>query len=267
MCQSAGEPAPKASPTCVMQCVGQALAACRAQPGILPVESPVEPTVLQRCQLQLGYEFQDPELLNVALTHASVAASRAMSNERMEFLGDSVLGLVVCQELYESYPDSLEGEMTRVKSAVVSRQTCAEVAEDVGLPEMLLLGKGMKQPELPMSVAAAVFESLIGAIYVDGGLAPARQFILSHLRPRIEAAMASEHQQNFKAKLQQYAQRRWGKTPEYQLLDEKGPDHSKCFEVAVGIDGRQFPSAWGPSKKEAEQKAAFQALSELGLEE
>ena len=222
---------------------------------------------LQRCQQMLGYAFQDPSLLSTALTHASVAATRTQSNERLEFLGDSVLGLVVCHELYASYPESLEGEMTRVKSAVVSRQTCAEIAGEVGLPSVLQLGKGMSQPDLPMSVAAAVLESLIGAIYVDGGLEPAREFVLTHMRPRIEAAMDSEHQQNFKAKLQQYAQRRWGKTPEYQLLDEKGPDHARCFEIAVGIDGRHFPSAWGPSKKEAEQKAALQALVALGLEQ
>ncbi|MFP4354529.1 MAG: ribonuclease III [Phycisphaerae bacterium] len=227
----------------------------------------MEPAATQRCQTQLGYEFKNPDLLEIALTHASVAASRTLSNERMEFLGDSVLGLVVCQELYEAFPDSLEGEMTRVKSAVVSRQTCAEVADEIGLPEMLMLGKGMSQPELPTSVAAAVFESLIGAIYIDGGLEPAQNFILTHLRNRIDEAMASEHQQNYKAKLQQYAQRRWGRTPEYQLLDEKGPDHSKCFEIAVAVDGRHFPSAWGPSKKESEQKAALAALIELGLED
>jgi ribonuclease-3 len=228
----------------------------------------VEPATITRCRELLGYEIQDPELLQVALTHASVAATRVESNERLEFLGDAVLGLVVCQELYEQYPDSLEGEMTRVKSSVVSRQTCALVTEEAQLTELLMLGKGMASPgQLPTSVAAAVFESIIGAIFLDGGLEPARQFILRHLRPHIEEAMESEHQQNFKAKLQQHAQRQFAQTPEYILLDEKGPDHSKCFEIAVSIDGRNFPSAWGPCKKDAEQKAAYLALVELGLEE
>jgi ribonuclease-3 len=141
------------------------------------------------------------------------------------------------------------------------------VAEEAQLPELLMLGKGMSQPgQLPTSVAAAVFESVIGAIYIDGGLEPARAFILRHLSDHIDEAMESEHQQNFKAKLQQYAQRHFSQTPEYQLLDEKGPDHSKCFEIAVSIDGRNFPSAWGPCKKEAEQKAAWLALVDLGLE-
>jgi ribonuclease-3 len=223
---------------------------------------------MTRCRELLGYEIQDPELLQIALTHASIAPTRVESNERLEFLGDAVLGLVICQELYEKYPDCLEGEMTRVKSAVVSRQTCAEVTQQAQLSELLMLGKGMATPDqLPTSVAAAVFESVIGAIFIDGGLDPAREFILRHLSPHIEQAMESEHQQNFKAKLQQHAQRHFSRTPEYLLLDEKGPDHSKCFEVAVSIDGRNFPSAWGPCKKEAEQKAAYLALVEMGLEE
>jgi ribonuclease-3 len=230
-------------------------------------DNSVDTATLTRCREVLGYEMKDPELLQVALTHASVATTRVESNERLEFLGDAVLGMVVCQELYEKYPESLEGEMTRVKSAVVSRQTCAIVAEEAQLPELLMLGKGMCQPgQLPTSVAAAVFESVIGAIYIDGGLEPAQAFILRHLSDHIAEAMESEHQQNFKAKLQQYAQRHFSQTPEYQLLDEKGPDHSKCFEIAVSIDGRNFPSAWGPCKKEAEQKAAWLALVDLGLE-
>jgi len=116
-----------------------------------------------------------------------------------------------------------------------------------------------------MSVAAAVFESIIAAIYLDGGLEPAGDFILRHISPYISEAMANEHQQNYKSMLQQHAQRRLGLTPDYHMLDEKGPDHSKCFEVSVVIDGRHFPSAWGMTKKQAEQSAAQLALSELGL--
>ena len=120
---------------------------------------------------------------------------------------------------------------------------------------------------MPMSVSAAVFEAIIGAVYIDGGLESARQLVLTHVRPHIEAVLADTYLQNYKSLLQQHAQRRWGKTPDYLLLDEKGPDHSKCFEVAVVIDGRHYPSAWGKNKKEAEQKAAKEALDKLQQEQ
>ena len=221
---------------------------------------------LQRCQQLIGYHFENTDLLVQALTHASVAPTRIESNERQEFLGDAVLALVVCHELYDKHPDLLEGEMTGVKSAVVSRQTCAEVVETTDIGDLLVMDKGVPTPGgLPQSVSAAVFEAIIGAIYLDGGLQPARQFILKHIGPHIEEALASAHQRNYKSLLQQHAQRQWQTTPEYNYLDEKGPDHDKCFEVAVSLNGRPFSSAWGKSKKEAEQEAARKALSELGL--
>ena len=226
----------------------------------------MDQSILQKCQELIDYHFSDPDLLETALTHASVAPTRLQSNERLEFLGDAVLGLVVCGALYSSYDELMEGEMTKMKSSVVSRQRCAAVAEELGICKLLFLGKGMASPErLPQSVAAAVFEAIIGAIYVDGGLEPACKFILEHLQPYLADALADEHHNNFKSLLQQHAQRRWDTTPDYQLLDEKGPDHSKCFEIAAAIAGRQFPSAWGRSKKEAEQKAARRALLALGL--
>lgn len=225
----------------------------------------MDPLALDVCQKIIGYNFSRPELLSLALTHASVAPTRAASNERLEFLGDAVLGLVVCHELYEHASEMMEGDMTKLKSLVVSRQVCCDIAEELGIHELMVLGKGMTSHSgLPSSVSAAVFESIIGAIYVDGGLEPARRFILKHVSPHIEEAMSSGHQRNFKSMLQQIAQRRWGCPPIYQLLDEKGPDHSKCFEVAVRIDGVHFPSAWGMNKKEAEQEAARQALVKLG---
>jgi ribonuclease-3 len=233
----------------------------RGEPGMS-----VDPNTLQKCQERISYHFSDLDLLRQALTHASVAPTRLESNERLEFLGDSVLALTVCHELYDGYDDLLEGGMTKIKSAVVSRQTCAEVAEELGLVEWISVGKGLAKPGgTPQSVAAAVLESIIGAIYLDGGLAPARRFVLAHLQARIDEAMADEHQRNYKAILQQHAQQYFGKPPDYQLLDEKGPDHSKCFEIAVTVNGRHFPSAWGTSKKDAEQRAAQRALEELGL--
>jgi len=214
----------------------------------------------------LGHSFSDRLLLVKALTHASVADTRLDSNERLEFLGDAVLGLVVCDFLYVNYDDLLEGEMTKIKSSVVSRPTCAEVARELGMDELLKLGKGMgNRGVLPSSVLSAVFESLIGALYLDAGLEKARAFILGGLHARIERAADSGHQFNFKSVLQQAVQQNLDLTPQYVVLDEQGPDHAKCFEVCVEIGARRFGSSWGPSKKQAEQQAALHALLELGL--
>lgn len=222
--------------------------------------------ILRKCERILGYRFKDRELLERALTHSSVARSRSESNERLEFLGDAVLGLVVCQALYERDERLAEGEMTRVKSWVVSRETCAQVSIDHGVTELMSLGKGLTNGgQLPQSISAALLEALIGAVYLDGGLEPARELILRLVGGYIDQALGDGHQKNYKSALQQHAQRRWGLTPEYVLLDEKGPDHDKAFEVAVSINGTHYPSAWGKTKKDAEQDSARLALSELGL--
>lgn len=214
----------------------------------------------------LGYSFSDPSLLERALTHASIADDRLESNERLEFLGDAVLGYVVCEELYRQFEDLLEGELTKIKSAVVSRQLCARIAKSLGLDRMLSLGKGMQaRDNLPSSLAAAVFESVIGAILLDGGIDEAKRFIVTHIAPHIEEAAASGHQQNFKSVLQQHAQARLDHQPVYILKSETGPDHAKKFEIAVQLGDRLFASSWASSKKRAEQKAALIALGELGL--
>ncbi|MEM6749281.1 MAG: ribonuclease III [Planctomycetota bacterium] len=220
-------------------------------------------------QETLGHRFSQPALLAEALTHASTADSRVRSNERMEFLGDAVLGFVVCERLYERFPDLLEGELTKMKSAIVSRRSCAQISQRHGLDRMLVVGKGLAGADqaVPSSVAAAVFESLIAAIYLDAGLEPARAFILKCVEPLIDESAESAHQQNFKSVLQQFAQRFLPDPPQYKLLDEKGPDHAKAFLVGVRMGGRSFPEAWASSKKEAEQEAALSALLELGLAE
>ena len=221
---------------------------------------------LERCQQRLGYRFGNLQLLEAALTHASGADHRLSSNERLEFLGDAILGLVVCEQLFQQFPDQLEGDLTKLKSIVVSRQTCAKISQALGLREFLVLGKGMTtHPAVPPSVLSDVLESLIAAIYLDGGLEPARKFILDNMNEIILETAESTHQQNFKSVLQQYAQKHLPTNPIYVLMDEKGPDHAKCFEVCVEIQGRRFSSAWANSKKEAEQKAALLALSDLGL--
>jgi ribonuclease-3 len=225
-----------------------------------------KPDVLRRAQEAIGYEFRDPSLLEAALTHASLADHRLQSNERLEFLGDAVLGLVVSRELYVQFPDYLEGELTKIKSAVVSRKVCAQISDAMSLSDFLFLGKGMSgRAPLPSSLSAAVLEAIIGAVYLDGGMVEAEEFVLKLVRDSIREAAESEHQRNYKSQLQQHAQKVLSTTPLYDLLDEQGPDHSKCFEICVVIEGHRFPAAWGPSKKEAEQKAAYLALEELDL--
>ena len=157
--------------------------------------------------------------------------------------------------------------MTKIKSVVVSRQTCAKISEALGLQEFLVLGKGMTtSPSVPPSLLADVFESLVAAIYLDGGDAGSRDFIQRYLGPEIELAAAGELGGNYKSLLQQIAQRENGSTPTYHLLDEKGPDHSKCFKISAQIGRARYQPAWGRNKKEAEQRAARNALSELNGE-
>lgn len=214
----------------------------------------------------LGYTFKDESILDSALTHASVAATRLESNERMEFLGDAVLGWVVSEYLFDKFPTYLEGELTKIKSAVVSRRACAKISEELNLCAMLNLGKGMSsRPAIPSSVAAAVLESIIAAIFLDGGMRPAKKFVLKHMKPLITEAARSTHQENYKSALQHYAQKHMPTNPTYVLLDQQGPDHSKAFQVCVEIDGRRFTATWANSKKEAEQNAALIALRELDL--
>ncbi len=223
-------------------------------------------TVLQQVEQIIGYEFSDKRLLRTAFTHSSVVDNPTLSNERLEFLGDSVLGVVVCQTLFERFPSYLEGELTKIKSMIVSRKTCAKLATELGLLEFLNLGKGVNDSRALMgSLIAALIEAIIGAIYIDGGFEAARDFILRIFGPLIEQADAKHIQGNFKSLLQQFAQQHFNATPVYELLDEKGPDHDKCFETHAVISGRHFPSAWGTNKKEAEQKAAQSALIELGV--
>ncbi|HID76804.1 MAG TPA: ribonuclease III [Planctomycetaceae bacterium] len=219
---------------------------------------------LEECERRIGYRFSDKGLLRAALTHASSAEHRLSSNERLEFLGDAVLGFVVCQLLYQRYPDYLEGELTRIKSMVVSGQTCARISEGLSLQDFLILGKGMaSHPTVPQSLLSGVFESLLAAIYLDGGIEAASRFVEQHVGPEIELAVGGELESNYKSLLQQLAQREFGTTPTYQLLDEKGPDHSKCFKISARVGDRRYEPAWGRNKKEAEQRAARNALNAL----
>jgi ribonuclease-3 len=221
----------------------------------------------ERCQQLIGYRFQDPSLISSALTHASVASSRRHSNERMEFLGDAILGMVVCEQIFRTYPEYLEGDLTKIKSVVVSRRVCAKISKKLGLESCLHVGRGMMRHGMPRSLLSDVFEALVAAVYLDGGMAAAREFILAHMDTEIRMAAEGQSSGNYKSLLQQMAQGEMKGTPIYRLLGESGPDHSKYFEIAAEISGRRFASAWGRNKKEAEQRAAGNAIYQLRGEE
>ena len=233
----------------------------------LETEVPFLPDLLERCERRIRHAFANKSLLREALTHASGAEHRLASNERLEFLGDAILGAIVCELLFEQYPNYLEGDLTKIKSAVVSRHTCAKISEALGLQEFLIVGKGMATGQaIPPSLLADVFESLVAAVHLDGGPQAARRFIAEFLGPEIELVATGELGGNYKSLLQQVAQRESCMTPLYELLDEKGPDHRKCFKVAARVGNVRYPAAWGRNKKEAEQRAACNALAELNGE-
>ena len=219
---------------------------------------------LANCQSQLGYTFQNKELLRTALTHASGADTVYVSNERMEFLGDAVLGYVICDHLYTLLPNALEGEMTKVKSSVVSRNTCQKLCKQLGLDKFLILGRGLgRSNRIPDSIFANTLEAFIAAVYLDGGMNAARKFILQVFRDDITEMLQDTDAHNHKSVLQTYTQKYLGQVPEYKVLDVQGPQHRKTFNIQVCVGNRLFPSAWGVTKKEAEQRAAENALAVL----
>lgn len=221
---------------------------------------------LAAAQSLIGHQFNNTNLLADALMHASLADHRLNSNERMEFLGDAVLAMVVCEYLYRSYPNLLEGDLTKIKSSAVSRRSCANISREIGLDSILRLGKGMSRREgLPESIAAAAFEAVTAAIFLDAGMEAARSFVLRFLIPVIERNADSGHQFNFKSVLQQWVQQQSDDPATYVLVSHTGPDHAKRFEVCVAIGERRFTAAWAASKKQGEQKAALNALLELNV--
>jgi ribonuclease-3 len=222
------------------------------------------PVDLVACQERIGHTFRDESILLAALTHASGAAHRLASNERLEFLGDAILGFIVCDTLYRIFPHSLEGDLTRIKSVVVSRETCGRISEHLGLTEFLIVGKGLAvNSAVPVSVLSDLFESVVAAIYLDGGIEPARLFVSRWMDPEIAQVSSGAQGANHKSLLQQLSQRDFGVTPTYEVMEESGPDHSKSFHVSAFIGERRYTPAWGRNKKEAEQRAASNALGEL----
>lgn len=228
---------------------------------------PEDPAVLQHlreCEVVLGYTFQHPELLALALTHRSASYETRMDNERLEFFGDAILDFVVCEEIFRRYPEHEEGELTEIKSAVVQKRSLAAMAQRLGLASWIRVGRGVPtRHSIPASILANTVEALIAAVYLDGGLEAARTFILSHLHPAIEEALASAGQENYKSILQERLQQQDQTAPEYEVVEEYGPDHAKEFVVVVMHQGVILGRGRGRSKKEAQQDAARNALERL----
>lgn len=218
----------------------------------------------------ISYRFRDTDLLRLAMTHRSCLTEDSeprISNERLEFLGDAVLGLIVTEAFYEQYPEATEGELTKAKSYIVSREVLAKRARDLGLGMYLFLGDGEEKSggRERASILSDAFESLLGAVYLDGGLAEARRFVQRHLLKEFRGASPRFHH-NYKSVLLEYVQGKGMKAPTYRTLKETGPDHQKSFTVVVEVDGETMGVGRGSRKKRAEQEAARQAVETLGLE-
>lgn len=214
----------------------------------------------------LGIRFRDGALRDLALTHRSYAFERELgaNNERLEFLGDAVLGLVVAELAFELLPEAPEGDLAKLRAAVVNMTALAEVAREIDLGAALFLGKGEEASggrEKP-SILADALEAIFGAIYIDQGADAARSIVGRLLRPRIEAYVRGEGERDFKGKLQEFAALELGTMPVYRVED-RGPDHRKEFTATVYVAGRAFGTGQGASKKEAEQRAAREAYASL----
>ncbi|MGE0395072.1 MAG: ribonuclease III [Vicinamibacterales bacterium] len=224
-------------------------------------------------EARIGYRFRDRALLEHALTHRSLASEDqtggVVDNESLEFLGDAVLGLVVADMLYRQFPDSREGQKSKVKSAVVSTASLARQAERLRLGEALLLGRGEEKTggRRKQTLLADSFEALIAAVFLDGGLEAVSNWLRPVLQVDIDAAAAADVTgRDYKSALQERAQARGLALPEYRIVDQQGPDHRKVFHVEVWVDGAVTGRAEGRSKKEAEQAAARQALEALPVD-
>lgn len=206
------------------------------------------------------YRFNRPELLGLALRHASAGPPH---NERLEYLGDAALDLVVAEALYRQHADLDEGRLSELKASVVSRPSLAAAARRVGLSEGAVLGQGLTAETLSRALLANLMEAWLGAIYLDGGLEAVRNAIEQALAEPLRGALAHELEANPKQALQHLAQAQTGRPPEYELLRERGLAHARAFQVRARLNGRTFPSAWGRTRKEAERWAAHEALLEL----
>lgn len=206
----------------------------------------------------IPHSFRDPSLLDLALTHSSVHADR--DNERLEFLGDAALDLIVAEELFRHHGDLPEGDLTELKAWVVSRKSLAEAASEMDLGAELRLGPGFKERALPRSVLANVYEAVLGAVYLDSGLDAAREYVSRTLVRPLEQVKSRSQGQNPKQRFQQLCQRDHGVLPSYVVVDDRGEAHARAFLVAAEVGKVRYPSAWGRTRKEAEMWAAYEAL-------
>jgi ribonuclease-3 len=216
-----------------------------------------------RLQQELGYSFQQQELLALALRHESSAQeSEEGSQERLEFLGDSVVGLVICESLYRLYPDLAEGRLAQMKASLVSTEQLAEKARTLELGACVELGRSEQDSSRQRAnLLADTLEAVLGAIYLEAGFEVARQVILRHFKAELQAA--GELRRDYKSLLQEVAQRDFQVLPEYEVLEEIGPPHDRTFRVQVSLPGDVLGLGLGRSKREASQKAAQEALAQL----
>ncbi|MFH0918747.1 MAG: ribonuclease III [Fibrobacterota bacterium] len=233
-------------------------------------KAPEAPSSLET---RIQYRFRDRELLALALSHRSYALSGKndilASNERFEFLGDALLGFVVGEFLFLRYPDQQEGELSRLKSLLISRKALKEAADRIGLSEHLLLSKSEEKTggRTRFSINTNAFEALIAAVFLDGGFAPAKRFIEQYVLVLLDTLLSGEDFFNYKSKLLELVQAQGEESPRYSVLKEAGPDHDKTFEITVGFWGKIHGTGTGKTKKEAEQAAARAAVEALEKKE
>lgn len=222
-------------------------------------------------EAKLNYTFRDPSLLILAFVHRSYINEHrevVQHNERLEFLGDSVLGLLMAEHLYRKFPNHPEGDLSYLRSRLVEASSCVAFVHKMEIGKLILLGKGerMNDGRGRESILADLFEAIIGAIYLDGGLEAARGFIFNNFSNEIEATLKTPLS-NWKALLQDYCQKKYQQTPSYQVLEESGPDHSKNFVIAVMVASNEYGRGSGASKKEAQQSAAANAMERISQEQ
>jgi ribonuclease-3 len=225
-------------------------------------------TWLQDAEATIGYAFRDPCLLHEALTHKSHAnelrEKATKHNERLEFLGDAVLTLITSEHLAAAFPTAPEGELSKLKAQLVSEASLARAARRLALGQLLRLGKGeeLTKGREKSSLLANTVEAVLGGIYLDGGLEPARAFTVRVLGPELEGVRSDRAlgEQDYKTQVQEWCQKQYETPPEYVTVKESGPDHQKTFEVQLKVRGDVLGVGTGRSKKEAEQRAAKQAM-------
>lgn len=219
-------------------------------------------------EARVGWRFRNRALLHLALTHPSVAtepAAALQTNQRLEFLGDAVLQLVLTRELYDRFPTYEEGRLTKARARLVNRRTLAERARALNLGSHLILSPGEERHggRQRVSALADAYEALIGALYLDGGLEVAQRFVLQEFEPLLAQVESLPLSDNPKGELQELLQARSAHPPEYRLINVTGPDHARVFECAVWHEGRELGRGTGPSKKAAESEAALAALKRI----